>query len=70
MTISSIVFSQAYAAYSGVSVDITLKFGATVSAGNYLDLTFSAEFIRMDAGAITCATVDSSVETAVTCTTT
>lgn len=47
-----------------------MKFGATIQANHYVMLTFDSEFIRKDAGAITCAFVSGSTETTKTCTTT
>ena len=67
---NSITFSDTEAAVAGVNVDISLKFGATLSSANYILLTFSSEFIRNDAGTITCADYTSGKEVSKTCTTT
>lgn len=67
---SSVTFDKPYAAYSSVQLDIQVKFGAVISTNNYVLITFSTEFIRMDAGALTCSIVEGTTETAKTCTTT
>jgi hypothetical protein len=68
--VNSIKFGDTQAAVTGVDVDISLKFGATLSSANYILLTFSSEFIRNDAGTITCADFTTGTEVTKTCTTT
>ena len=51
-------------------MDITLKFGATISSANYILLTFSSEFIRNDGGTLTCADYTTGTEVTKDCTTT
>ncbi|CDW89223.1 UNKNOWN [Stylonychia lemnae] len=68
ITVSSITFSTAQAAISGITVDINLKFGATIKPTVYVLLTFDTEFIRKDAGDITCFYVYGGVESSRTCT--
>jgi hypothetical protein len=58
---SSTVTNEGYA-------DILAVLGSTVLAADYIELTFSAEFLLQTSSTVTCGKVVSGVETAVTCT--
>lgn len=68
-TISSIsvAFQSSVTAYEGY-VDISAVLGSTVLASDYVELTFSTEFIRQGTGSVTCGRVSSGTETTITCT--
>jgi hypothetical protein len=59
MTISSVTLSSIYVAYTGVYLTISMIYANIIASGDYLVLTFSDEFIRIDAGTPTCAEVTS-----------
>ena len=67
-TISSISvsFQSSVTAYEGY-VDISAVLGSTVLASEYVELTFSDEFIRQGTGSVTCGKVENGTETATTC---
>lgn len=70
ITVSSVSFSKTTVGSTGVDLDITVKFGATIQSTYYILITFSTEFIRNDLGSITCASVSGSTVATKSCTVT
>lgn len=70
ITVNSVTFDKPNAAYSNVTLDISVRFGAPLSGSNYIIMTFSTEFIRMDNGALTCELVDGTTVISKACITT
>ena len=63
----AVAFQSATVAHEGY-VDVSAVLGATVLSTDYIELSFSAEFVLQGASSITCSKVVGSVATAITCT--
>ena len=67
ITSISVSFQSATVAHDGY-VDISAVLGSTVLSTDYIDLTFSAEFLLQSTSTVTCGKVVGGTETAITCT--
>ena len=61
MTIASVSLSSKFVATQDAYAMINIIYGNEITAGDYLVLTFSDEFIRNDAGTSTCLGYNSGV---------